>query len=148
VELYVYASGGDTANLQVFLLGFFEEVYGVGTQKRTFTQTGLAVAAAGSQTFDLTGFLNRAFIRSLVIQETGGLVSGTYDFLVTGKDTHLDADKQYLAEDIDPASDYEDYLGWFYEDEDGTSELHLKITNNDTVSQATFTITLVAEQFA
>jgi len=147
-QFFINASGVDTANLRVFLLGYFEKVIGVGTQDKTLVTTDRTVAKNSSQTWNLPGFVNRGLAHYLKVAETGGLVTGTYDIEVFSKDTFLEADLRYKAVDINPLIDFEDRLPWFYEDEDETSELHVRITNNDTGHQGTYQITIRAEQFA
>ena len=145
VDFYVYASGTDTATLQIFLLGYFETIYGVGTQEKTLSQTGLNVAANSSQQFNLTAFLNRGLAHYLKIEETGGLVTGTYDVEIYEEDTFTTL--LYKAEGIIPGTPYEDWLPFWLKDADGTRELHLKLDNNDLSRQGTYTITLKAEMF-
>jgi len=150
LEHLVTASGTGTANVRVFLLGYFIKVTGVGTQTKTFQSTGNAVTASTSTNFNKTSFLNRGLVYLLKITETGTLVTGTYDVQIYAKDTFLAADLLYQASAIDPTASsriYTDRLPWMYLDSDSTSELHIKITNNDGSNTATFTIDISAEQF-
>lgn len=144
----VSASGEATANLQAWLVGYFEKVAGVGTQNRTFTYPGLEVAVASAAQFDLTNFLNRGLCHYLKVEETGGLISGTYDVKIYGKDTFLEEDLLYHASGISPATAYEDWLPFWVEDRDEASELHVEIANADLSEAGTFTVTLRCEQFA
>jgi len=149
-EYYLTASGSGTANVRVFLLGYFQRVTGVGTQTKTKSYTGLAVSAASSQTFDKTAFLTRGLIYNLTITETGGTMTGTYDVEIYAKDTFLAADLLYQAVAIDATAGsgvYTDRLPFMYLDSDSTSELHVKIINNDGSFGGTFTLDLTAEQF-
>jgi hypothetical protein len=148
IEFFVSASGGNTANVEVYLLNYVAKVTGVGTQERTLTESGISVAAADSTTQDVTSWLNRGLVHYLKVQETGGSMTGTYDIEIYGKDTYLAADLMYQAQAIDPATDFEDWLPFWYKDKDGTKELHVKIINNDASNGGTFTVTLEAEQFA
>jgi hypothetical protein len=144
-QFYVTASGSGTANLRVFLLGYFAKVTGVGTQEKTYTQTGLNVPANNSQQFNLTAFLNRGLAHYLKVEETGGLVTGTYDVEIYEEDTFTTL--LYKAEGIIPTTPYEDWLPFWLKDADGTRELHLKIDNNDLSQQGTYKITLKTEMF-
>ena len=257
-QFFVNASGADTSNMRVFLLGYFEKVVGVGTQDRTFVPTAITVSPSTHTTSNKTGFMNRGLVNYLKVSETGGLVVGTYAIEVFSKDSFnvsvspskspsispsasispskspstspsvspstspsvsvspsvspskspsispsssesispsvspsvskspsispsaspsispsispsvspsaskspsispsvspsaavVDEYLLYRATAIDPATDYKDWLPWFYRDEDDTSELHVKITNNDAANSGIYEITIKAEQFA
>jgi hypothetical protein len=147
-QFFVNASGVDTANLRVFLLGYFEKVIGVGTQARTFTPAPITVAASGNHAVNQTGFMNRGLVHYLKVTETGGLVVGSYAIEVFSKDTFMDEDLLYKATGINPATDFEDWLPWFCRDADETGELHVRITNNDSANPGTYELTIRAEQFA
>jgi hypothetical protein len=149
-ESLVTASGAGTANVRVWLMGYHKKVTGVGTQKKVFTSAGNTVNAASNQQYDKTSFLTRGLIYKLKITETGGTMTGTYDVIVYSKDTFLAADILYQATAIDATLNsriYTDRLPWFYTDDDSTSELHIKIINNDGAQNGTFTIELTTEQF-
>lgn len=146
-QYFVNASGADTANLRVFLLGYLRKVIGVGTQDKTFTQGDLNLGAGATEDFNLTGFLNRGLCHYLKVAETGGLATDTYDIHLYAKDTFLAADLLYQAEGIDPATDFEDWLPFWVSDHDATRELHLRIINNDATQPATFAVTLACEMF-
>jgi len=147
-QFFVNASGVDTANLRVFLLGYFEKVIGVGTQSRTFTPAAITVAASSNEAVNQASFMNRGLVHYLKVAETGGLVVGSYAIEVFSKDTFLDEDLLYKATGIDPATDFEDWLPWFSRDADETNELHVRITNNDGANAGTYEMTIRAEQFA
>jgi hypothetical protein len=146
VEFFVFASGADTANLSVYLLGYFEVVQGVGTQEVSFSRTGLAVAGGAAQTFNLTNFLNRGLAHYLKIEETGGLLTTTYGVEFYEEDNF--STLLYRATYINPATPYEDWLPFWLKDADATRELHLKIINNDTAHAGTFNVSVKAERFA
>jgi hypothetical protein len=148
IELNVTASGSGTANVRIYLIGYYEKIIGVGTQYKEETFTGIAVTASSAVETDVTAIMNRGLVNYLKVEETGGLVSGTYDIEFFAKDTFLAADLLYKAEGIDPASDYQDWIPWFCRDADDTSEVHVKITNDDAGAQGTYVITLKFEQFA
>jgi hypothetical protein len=145
VQFLVSASGSDSAGLRVFLLGCFEKVTGVGTQDKTFTRDGLEVPAGSAVQLNLTGCCNRGLVHYLKVEETGGLITGTYSLEIHGKDT-FDA-LLYKAEGMTPSPPFEDWLPFWVQDRDGSRELHLKIRNNDLDHQGTFKITLNLEMF-
>ena len=147
-QFFVNASGVDTANLRVFLLGYFEKVIGVGTQDRTFTPLPITVAASSNAAVNQTSFMNRGLVHYLKVAETGGLVFGTYAIEIFARDTFQDEDLLYKAVGIRPDLDFEDWLPWFCRDADETSELHVRITNHDGANPGTYEITIRAEQFA
>jgi hypothetical protein len=147
IEFWVAASGTGTASYEVYLVNYVAKVSGSGTVEKTKNTTGIGVSAGSSTTQNITAWMNRGLVHYLKIEETGGSMTGTYDIEFFGKDTFLAADLMYKAEDIDPSADFEDWLPWWYKDKDGTSELHVKITNNDGSHAGTFSITLEAEQF-
>jgi hypothetical protein len=148
VEFYIFASGSDTASLSVYLLGYFEEVYGVGTQEKTLVTTARTVAANNSATWNITGFVNRGLAHYLKVEETGGALVGTYDIELYSRDTFLAADLIYKATSINPITDYQDWMPFWVQDDDNTRELHLKIVNHDASNQGVFAVTLKVEQFA
>ncbi len=89
-------------------------------------------------------FNNRALIRKLVVTPTeGATTSFTVEFF---KSATFNADKlEYKA--TTTSGIFTDNDVWFHEDEDGSSEFHLKLTN-DSATTSTFTIDLVQEEFA
>jgi len=118
-----------------------------------FEKTGLVVPASTEQEFDLTGFFNRGLMYRIEVEETDGLVTEPYNITLYNRDTKLDSERLYQAENIPPTEIYRDPpgegaggFGILVEDADGTRELHLKIFNQDTVNQATFRIKLVCER--
>jgi hypothetical protein len=121
-----------------------------GTTDITFTESGLTVPASSSVDFTLSDFLNRGLCSYLKIEETGGLVTGTYDVALCNDDTFTitPAGANYIAEAIDPASDYEDYEVFFVKDTTLAEKLFVRLTNNDVTNIAVFTITLQCEKFA
>ena len=147
VDFLVYASGGDTATLQVFLLGWFEVVYGVGTQEKTLTQSNLNVPAGGTGNFTLENFCSRGLVHYLKVEEISGNPANVYDL-------HLYADSGfsvllYKAEGIVPAQDpYEDWLPFWVYDAGGERKLRVRIVNRDTSRAGVYALSLKAEQFA
>lgn len=123
-------------------------VLALGPQQAELISTGNVVNANSSQTFNKTGWINTGLVYYLKIAETGGTLTGPYDIEVYGKDTFLAADLMYKAEWIYPTADFVDNLPWYYKDLDGTSELHIKISNRDVTHNGTFTITLNAEKYS
>ncbi|MBU4354895.1 MAG: hypothetical protein KJ822_06055, partial [Proteobacteria bacterium] len=101
-QFFVNASGVDTANLRVFLLGYFEKVIGVGTQDRTFTPLPITVAASSNAAVNQASFMNRGLVHYLKVAETGGLVFGTYAIEIFARDTFQDEDLLYKAVGIRP----------------------------------------------
>ena len=149
-EKLITASGASTANLRVWLMGYYKRVTGVGSQTKDKSWTGNTVNSSSSQSLNKTDFVNRGLVYKLKITETGGTSTGTYDVAIYSKDTFLAADLKYSALGISSTASsrvYTDNLPWMYLDDDSTSELHIKITNNDGAQNMTFTIQLVAEQF-
>ncbi|MBW1953575.1 MAG: hypothetical protein JRI66_10910 [Deltaproteobacteria bacterium] len=147
VDFWVYSSGNDTATLHVFLLGYFEVIYGVGTQEKTLTQDNLNVAADTTQDFTLENFCNRGLCHYLKIQETSGNPSGTFDI-------HLYADAAfsillYNAEGLIPADGaFEDWLPFWVYDSGQERKIRVRIVNHDPGQAGTYFLTLKAEQFA
>ena len=135
-----------TINTTGYYLNGVPFTSGGGTQAKILIQTGLNVAANSSQQFNLTGFLNRGLGHYLKMEETGGLVTGTYDVEIYEEDTFTTL--LYRAQGIIPTTSYEDWLPFWVEDADNTQELHLKIYNHDSSRQGTYKITLKAEMFA
>lgn len=147
VDFWVYSSGNDTATLQVFLLGYFEVIYGVGTQEKTLTQTNLNVAADTTQDFTLENFCNRGLAHYLKVEETSGNPTNVYDL-------HLYADEGfstllYKVENILPAEDpFEDWLPFWVCDASLERKLRLRIINHDASQAGIYSLTVKAEQFA
>lgn len=146
----VTASAANTSNVRVFLMGYMVKVTGVGSQTKDFSSAGSVVAAATTTNFNKTAFINRGLVYNLTMTETGGVMTGTYDISIYKKDTFLAADLLYSAVAIDATASsriYTDRLPFMYLDGDSTSELHIKIKNNDGVQSGTWTIAITAEQF-
>jgi hypothetical protein len=144
-QFFVNASGAATANLRVFLLGYFEKVIGVGTQDREFSQAGIEVAATDTEDLTYDSFLNRGLVHYVKIEETGGLVTGVYDLHFYADDAFTTL--LYKVEGIVPGTDYEDWLPfWIYDSLEG-SQLRVRIINHDLAQQGTYTLTIRAEQF-
>jgi hypothetical protein len=148
IEFLIQGADTGTANLRVWIEGYFGRVTGVGTQERTLTQTSLAVAANSSQTWNWTGWFNRGLITKFEIDETGGAGVSDYDVEIYGKDTFQAADMMYQAQGINPSAVFTDLLPFWYKDKDSTSEMHIKIINNDLSFAGTFSVTIEAEQFS
>jgi hypothetical protein len=150
-EYLVDASGATSANLKIFVLGYWEKVTGVGTQNVTFVGDTGSIALDTLATLNLTGFANRALIHSVSWNTIAGTPTTAYDVKFYGKDTHLAADLQYQLDNVDPTAgppNVTDTLPFFYEDLDGTSELHLTVDNNDLAQAGTFEVTIKMEKFA
>jgi len=147
IEFLIQGATAGTANITVWLQGYFGRVPGVGTEDMLMTQTGISVGAGSSTTQNYISWMNRGLVHYLKVEETGGSMTGTYDIEIYGKDTFQAADLMYQATNISPTTDFEDWLPWWYKDKDGTSELHVKIINNDGSNGGVFSITLEAERF-
>jgi hypothetical protein len=147
-QLFVVSSGLGTANLQVYLLGYFEKVTGVGTQNATYSTSGITVPASSEVETNVGSCLNRGLAHYLKVEETGGVMTGLYDIELYAKDTFLEEDLLYRATFISPLDDYEDFMPFWLRDEDASSELHVKIINSDAVNQGVFTVTVRCEKFA
>jgi hypothetical protein len=147
VEFFVFASGPDTANLRVFLLGYFEEVYGVGTQEKTFSQANIPCPANSQADLTFENFVNRGLVHYFRIEETSGLPANVYD-------VHLYADAAfstllYKVEGVIPGSDpFEDWLPFWVYDSGTERKLRVRVVNHDLSQAGTFAITVKAEQFA
>jgi YD repeat-containing protein len=146
VQFLVAAGGAETANLRVFLLGYLQKVTGVGTQDKTVTRSGITVGAGAAIQQNLPGFCNRGLVHYLKVEETGGLVTGTYTLEIHGKDSFDSL--LYKAEGMTPTPPFEDWLPFWVQDYDGSGELHLKIRNHDLDQAGTYQITLKYEMFA
>jgi len=150
-EYIVTASGAGTANVRIFLCGYFKKVTGTGSRRDTFQSAGNVATANTTTSFNLTAFINRGLVHTLKATETGATMTGLYDLEIYAKDTFAAADLLYKAADVDPAASsrvYTDRLPWFYEDLDATVELHIRIVNKDATNNGTFTFDLISEQFA
>lgn len=148
-EKKITASAASTANVRVYLLGYYIKVTGVGTQTKDKSWTGNAVLAGATTQFNKTSFVNRGLIYTIKLTETGGTTTGLYDVNIYSKNTFLAADLLYSAVGIDSTLNsriYTDRLPWMYLDNDSTSQLHIKITNSS-AQNGTWTIQLIAEQF-
>lgn len=122
-------------------------------QSHNFTSASVAGGAnSDNNRTGLPSLLN--IVKILVTQDAPG---GTFDFKVFKKDTFLAADLLYFADDVAPALYYpmdissgspaeaEEGPPIPYDDEDGTGELHIRITNNDGVAH-TYTVTMLYEE--
>ena len=144
IEYWIEASGANTANLDVYLVGYIVELTGTGTQKVNFTAGAMVVNQGTSQTFDKLAWLDRGLVWFFQISQTG-MSAGTFDVEIYADDGFTTL--LYKAINIAYDATYPDSLPWFYEDEDATTELHIKITNAGT-GNGTFTAVFKAERFA
>ena len=147
-EYQIFASGVNTFDLDVYVLGYMEKVVGAGTQSHAFASAGHTVALTTTTQFNLTGFLNRGLCHKFTIDEVGGLVTGNYNIKAYSKDTFLAADLLYQVDAILVTAPYEDYLPIWFNDADGTAELHISIENLDATNTGTYDITIASERFA
>lgn len=147
-EYLLTSSGSSTLHVRVYMTGFFAKVTGVGTQDRDYVAASNSVSAATTTQFDLTGFVNRGLVHKLKIEETSGNPTGGYDVKLYSKDTFASDLLLYQADSIDPASAYEDYVPFWVEDLDLSSELHLEIANTDGSNTGIYDVTIDLEQFA
>src|SRR5574343_192769 len=146
VEYYVAGSGAGSANLKVYLWGYMEKVTGVGTVHKETVYEGIEVAAESSTAVDISGCCNRGLAHYLKVTETGGSMTGNYDIELYADDAFTIL--LYMATGIDPAIDYEDWLPFWLRDVDSSSELHLKISNNDSVNAGVFDVEIHYEMFS
>ena len=144
IEYWVEASGASTANLDVYLVGYIVELTGTGTQKVNFTAGAMVVNQSTSQTFDKLVWLDRGLVWFFQISQAG-MTAGTFDVEIYADDGFTIL--LYKAINITYDTTYQDRLPWFYEDEDASTELHIKIINNGT-DDGTFTAVFKAERFA
>tara|TARA_R110000772_G_scaffold267971_3_gene393610 strand:- start:41062 stop:42933 length:1872 start_codon:yes stop_codon:yes gene_type:complete len=143
------ASGVGTANLKVFVLGYWEKVTGVGSQDFTFTSVGNS-GPAGVTQFNLPGFVNRGLVHSFTANETSGTPTLGYNIKTYKKDTFVAGDLTYQVDGILPGGgppNWVDTLPYVEIDEDVSAELHMTIENLD-ASTGTYDITIRMERFA
>lgn len=148
IEFNVTASGANTANVRIYLLGYFKRILGVGTQNVQFVSGGNEVAANTTVDFNLSDFANRALVHYFKIDEVGDLMTGDYDVEMYANDTFDIAGLLYKAVGIHSDSAYEDWLPWWHSDGDGSKEIHIRIINKDLTQAGTFDITIRCEMFA
>jgi hypothetical protein len=129
VNVRAVAAVGNVANFGIF----------------NFSSAGHNVALSTATNFNLTSFVNKGFTYKITVDETAGLVTGTYDLEFYAKDTFLAADLLYQVTGIDPttaAPNWSDQLPIWLQDEDASTELHMRINNTDTGNQGTYTVTV------
>lgn len=111
----------------------------------SFSSSGHPVLASTATNFNITSFVNKGFSFKITVDETGNLITANYDVEFYGKDTFAAADLLYQVTGIDPttgAPNWSDQLPVWIRDEDGTSELHMRINNTDGGNTGTFTVTI------
>lgn len=124
---------------------------GASSTVLNFSNASNVVASSSTVSFDLTSFMDRGIMYKIVITETGGVSTGTYDVRMYARDTKVAADLLYSVDAIDSTADsriYTDQMCVFYIDKDSTEELHIQFDNNDGAQSMTFTIAVDAEKFA
>jgi hypothetical protein len=127
VNVRSVAAVGNVSNLGIF----------------SFSQSGIS-ATTGATTHNLTSFVNKGFTFKITIDETSGTPTAVYDLEFYAKDTFLAADLLYQVTGIDPttaAPNWSDQLPVWLRDEDGSTELHMRINNTDAAT-ATLTVTV------
>ena len=145
-QFFVNASGADTANLKIYLLGYHKKVVGVGTQEQIFTQVNISCPANSQADLTFENFVNRGLVHYFKIEETSGLPANVYDL-------HLYADAAfstllYKVEGVIPGSDpFEDWLPFWVHDSGTERKLRIRIVNRDLTQAGTYSITIKAEQF-
>lgn len=164
-QYLITASGADTANLRIWLQGYYKKVSAAGPKGEdgadgyvpediTKTFTAITVGAGATVQTNLTDFINRGNIVLTQIQETGGNVTGTYDVVVFAKDDFTETnfgDKLYELAGVDPADNsrkWQDPESWSFRDEDLTNEMHIEITNNDISNSGTYVLWVRVEKIA
>lgn len=147
-EYLATTSGSNTGHLRVWLTGFFAKVSGVGTQDRDFIAASNSVSPSTTTNFNVTGFVNRGLVHKFRIEETSGNPVAGYNVKVFASDSFASSSLLYQVDSIDPATPYEDYLPFWVEDKDLTSELHIQIQNTDGSNTGVYDITIDLEQFA
>jgi hypothetical protein len=145
-DYQIFASGAATANLKVYVLGYWDKVTGVGTQDQAFSSVGNAIPN-GTTNFNLTGAWNRGLVNKITIEETSGTPTAVYHIKIFDKDTFAAGVLRYHVTDVDPASDFVDRRVIMIKDLDDTAELHIQIENTD-ASTGTITITMEVERLA
>ncbi|MDD2903722.1 MAG: hypothetical protein PHU44_14955 [Syntrophales bacterium] len=146
IEFFLFASGPNTAGLAVYLLGFFEEVMGVGTQEKTISQANIEVPAGAALDLTIEAFCNRGLVHYFKIDETGGQAANIYD-------VHLYADPDftvllYKVENIVPGTPFEDFLPFWIYDQLAGRNLRVRIINHDALNPGVYALGVKAEQFA
>jgi len=106
--------------------------------------TGSLGASGGTVSLNITSFINKGSIISLSVTRTAGTGGDDVDIEVFTKDTFLAADRIYFAEAADASTAYIDRSSFYYEDEDTSTELHVKVTNQSAAA-ATFDVNAVAQ---
>src|SRR3990167_2682499 len=121
---------------------------------QSISYTSASVSAAGTLAVNTTSLPNYFNILSTVV--TADSAGGSFDIKIFKKDTLLAADLLAHWDNATVIYDPMDYATGTpaiaeegspipYEDEDGTNELHLQITNNDSTSH-TYTVTILYEE--
>lgn len=110
------------------------------------TSTSFTTASVGDSGGTLQtsqAFVNRALITKLTVSPVNPAANSTIIEFYT-RDTFLTDDLEYKAT---TSGTFTDNDTWYHRDKDGSSELHLKLTNNSATTTA-FDVTLEAEVFA
>jgi len=102
--------------------------------------TTSSVNANATSSFDLTGFVNRALVRKLIVDVSGGGTGHTVSIYTNAAKNVLEYQAGGL---LDP---FTDSFPWFHEDTDNTKQLHVTIMNGATAQ--TFNFQFDLERFA
>lgn len=105
--------------------------------------TTASVADSGGTLQTNQAFVNRALITKLTVSPVNPAANSTIIEFFT-HDTYTSNDLEYRAT---TSGSFTDNDTWYHRDKDGSSELHLKLTNNS-VTPTAFDVTLEAEVFA
>jgi len=106
--------------------------------------TVAAVAAGGAnQTKSETGWFNAGLLCYLKVTGTNGSTRSTIEFFDTDNYAAGTRIARYL--DVDLSSPLEDQRPFFIWDTDATSEIHIKVTNNDSTIVETYTFEVVGQ---
>lgn len=144
-------SSNASLDTKVALVGFFDEVTGVGTQLLSATIASNVQVSVGSNAFSLvfatfSAVANRAMIFFLETSCTIGAGS-LYDVEIYGSNLTVTSQLEFQARGIDASAIYTTRLPWMYRDLASNKIVYLSVSNAG-ASAGLFTLKWTCEQYA
>lgn len=147
----VEASSNNTATILFNLIGYFDTVQGVGTQRVCGTNVGMVVSSGVGKNFNISSNFNALMNRGIIYQLTTSAANigngSTYDVELYNTSQFTSSGIIFQALNIDASAIYTTRLPFMYEDIDNSTTIHCRISNHASTS-GIFSLLIVAERFA
>lgn len=150
--IYEIESSSNATITAIFnLVGYYDTVQGVGTQRISGLAHNLSVSATTGKNFNISSnfdaLMNRGLIYKLTTSASNIGSGSTYDVELYNSSSFVSSGLLFQALFIDASAAYTTVLPFMYEDLDNSTTIHMRISNH-AVTSGIFSLLLVAERFA